>query len=114
MKIKRAHLMFAFALALSSNLFVMNLSAQVPGEQYISFSSNRTGNLDIYVIDTNGKNLRRLTHDPVAAHSATWAPSGRAFTYVSHRDGNAEIYVMDLNKKETRRLTNHPVRDDNL
>lgn len=113
MKIKCTHLMLAFMLVLSSNLFVMRLSAQVPSEQYISFSSNRIGKLDIYVIDTEGENLRRLTDDPVAAHSATWAPNGRAFAYVSHRDGNAEIYVMDLNKDETRRLTNHPAHDNN-
>ena len=113
MKIKRAHLLFGFALAFCSNLFLMNLSAQIPDKQYISFSSNRTGKLDIYIIGTDGKDLHRLTHDPVAAHSAKWAPSGRAFAYVSHRDGNAEIYVMDLNKNETRRLTNHPAQDDN-
>ena len=113
MRIKRVRLLFGFTLVLCGNLFVMSLGAQVSGKQYISFSSIRTGKLDIYIIDTNGKNLRRLTDDPVAAHSATWSPSGRAFAYVSHRDGNAEIYVMDLNKNETRRLTNHPASDDN-
>ena len=113
MKIKRTYLLFGFTLALCSSLFVTDLSAQVLDKQYISFSSNRTGKLNIYVIDTNGENLRRLTDDPVAAHSATWSPNGRAFAYVSHRDGKAEIYVMDLNKNETRRLTNHPASDDN-
>lgn len=113
MKMKYAYVVFGIVLVLSSNVFVMNLSAQVPGKQYISFSSLRTGKLDIYVIDTDGKDLRQLTHDPVAAHSAAWSPSGRAFAYVSHRDGNAEIYVMNLNTKEIHRLTDHPARDDN-
>lgn len=112
MKVKRVCLMLGFALALNNNLFVINLSAQIPGKQYISFSSNRTGKWDIYVIDTNGKNLRRLTDDPVAAHSATWSPNGRAFAYVSFQHGKGEIYVMDLNRNETRRLTNHPASDN--
>ena len=113
MKTKYAHLVFGIALVLSSNLFVVNLNAQVPGKQYISFSSLRTGNLEIYVIDTDSKNLRNLTNHSASDHSAAWSPSGRSFAYVSHRDGNGEIYVMNLNKKAARRLTNHPARDDN-
>ena len=113
MKIKHTYFVFAFALALSGNLFVMNLSAQVPGKQYLSFSSLRSGNLEIYVIDTDGNNLRNLTNHPASDHSATWSPNGRSFAYVSHRDGKGEIYVMDLNKNETHRLTNHPAKDNN-
>lgn len=112
MKIKQTHLMFGIALLLSS-LLVVPVGAQVPGNQYISFSSLRTGNLDIFVIDTDGNNLRNLTNHPASDHSATWSPNGRSFAYVSHRDGKGEIYVMDLNKKQVRRLTNHPASDDN-
>ena len=112
MKIKYAHLAFGIALVLSSNLFAMDLNAQAPGKQYLSFSSLRSGNLEIYIIDTDGNNLRNLTNHPASDHSATWSPSGRSFAYVSHRDGKkGEIYVMDLNKNETRRLTNHPASE---
>ena len=111
MKTKYAHLAFGVALVLSSNLFTMDLSAQVPNKQYISFSSLRSGNLEIYIIDTEGNNLRNLTNHPASDHSATWSPSGHSFAYVSHRDGRGEIYVMDLNKNKTRRLTNHPAHD---
>ena len=112
MKTKYAQLVFGIALVLSSNLFAMNLSAQVPGKQYISFSSPRSGNFEIYIIDTDGNNLRNLTNHPASDHSATWSPSGRSFAYVSHRDGKGEIYVMDLNKNKTHRLTNHPASDN--
>ncbi|MYB93947.1 DUF5050 domain-containing protein [Candidatus Poribacteria bacterium] len=115
MKTKYAHLAFGIALVLSSSLFVMNLSAQVLGKQYISFSSLRSGNLEIYIIDTEGNNLRNLTNHPASDHSATWSPSGRAFAYVSHReDDKGEIYVMDLSKNKTRRLTNHPASERHL
>ena len=113
MKTKYAHLVFGITLVLSSNLFAMNLSAQVPDKQYISFSSLRSGNLEIYIIDTDGNNLRNLTNHPASDSSATWSPSGRSFAYVSYRDGKGDIYVMDLNKNKTRRLTNHPASDNN-
>ena len=111
MKTKYVHLAFGIALVLSSNLFAMDLSAQVSTKQYISFSSLRSGDLEIYIIDTDGNNLRNLTNHPASDHSPTWAPNGRSFAYVSHRDGKGEVYVMDLAKNKTRRLTNHPASE---
>ena len=113
MKRKYLSMIFGLVFVASSILLLTNVYAQEPGVRYVSFNSDRTGNHDIYIIDTNGKNLRNLTDHPAADFSATWAPDGRSFAYVSDRDRNYEIYVMDLNRKETRRLTNHPARDDN-
>lgn len=92
-------------------LHLLLLTLNASGAPYISFDSNRTGNYDIYVIDTNGKNLRNLTDHPAYDAKATWAPNGRAFAFVSDRDGNYEIYIMKLNGTEPRRLTNHPALD---
>ena len=111
MKATYAHLAFGIALVLSSHLFAMDLTAQAPGKQYLSFSSLRSGNLEIYIIDTDGNNLRNLTNHPASDYAATWSPSGRSFAYGSDREGNSEIYVMDLNKNEVRRLTDHPAWD---
>ena len=77
----------------------------------VSFTSDRAGNLDIYIIDTNGENLINLTNHPADDYSPTWSPDGRSMAYISERDGNPEIYVMDLNTKEQRRLTEHKATD---
>ena len=98
-----------FGIALLLNLFLISLNAW--SAPYISFRSNRTGNYDIYVMDTNGENLRNLTNHPAYDSFATWAPDGRAFAFVSDRDGNYEIYVMKVNETEPRRLTNHLALD---
>ena len=87
------------------------LITNVWGSSRISFTSDRTGNLDIYIIDINGKNLTNLTNHPSDDFSPTWSPDGRAFAYVSNRDGNPEIYVMDMDTKESRRLTNNRATD---
>ena len=81
------------------------------GSRMISFASDKTGNLDIYIIDINGKNLVNLTNHPSDDSSPSWSPDGRAFAYVSNRDGNPEIYVMDMDTKESRRLTEHRATD---
>ena len=97
-------ILFFLALLFKSSLLIMN----VWGSGKVSFTSDRTGNLDIYIIDINGKNLVNLTNHPSDDSSPTWSPDGRAFAYVSNRDGNPEIYVMlSMNTKESRRLTNH-------
>ena len=98
-----------FGITLLFNLLLFTVNAW--GTPYISFSSNRTGNYDIYVMDTNGENLRNLTNHPAYDFSATWSPDGRAFAFVSNRDGNYEIYIMKVNETEPRRLTNHPALD---
>ena len=97
---------FYLSLLLPS-LFIMN--AWSAGT--VSFTSDRTENLDIYIIDTNGENLINLTNHPADDYSPTWSPDGRSMAYVSERDGNPEIYVMDLNTKEQRRLTEHKATD---
>ena len=96
-------------LLFESSLLIMN----VWGSSRVSFTSDRTGNLDIYMMDINGKNLANLTDHPSDDFSPTWSPDGRAFAYVSNRDGNPEIYVMDINTKDSRRLTNHRATDIN-
>ena len=113
MKRKYMSMIFGVVFMISRMPLLMNVYAQEPGVRYVSFNSDRTGNHDIYIIDTNGRNLRNLTDHPARDFSVTWAPDGRSFAYVSDRDGNYEIYVMDLNKMETRRLTNHPAEDKN-
>ena len=87
------------------------LTVNAWGAPYISFDSNRTGQSDIYIIDTNGKNLRNLTNHPADDWSATWAPDGRSFAFASNRDGNSEIYIKTFNVAKVRRLTNHPEFD---
>jgi TolB protein len=74
----------------------------------ISFSSNRSGNFDIYTIDINGENLRNITDSRENDAGATWSPDGRFFAYHAELNGNVDIYVMDLEGKERHRLTNDP------
>ena len=100
-------ILFFLAFLFKSSLLIMN----VWGSGRVSFTSDSTGNLDIYIIDINGKNLTNLTNHPSDDFSPTWSPDGRAFAYVSDREGNPEIYVMDMNNKESLRLTNNRATD---
>jgi len=57
----------------------------------IAFSSNRDGNAEIYVMNADGTDLMRMTHDPAPDTNPVWSPDGTRFAY--NRDNN-EIFVM--------------------
>ena len=63
------------------------------------------GNPDLYLMDTKGKILKRLTENVGANVSASWAPDGNRLAFVSDRSGRPHIYVMDTVKNTIQRLT---------
>jgi len=50
--------------------------------------------LDLYVRDLNGGNLRRLTNDRATEASPTWSPDSRSICYVSDRSGRPKLYII--------------------
>ena len=79
-----------------------------PHGPYIVFSSDRDGNYDIYVMETDGTYLYRLTDHPSADRGAAWAPDGRHIAFHSDRDdGDWDLYVMEVDGTNPRRLTHH-------
>lgn len=63
----------------------------------IVFTSNRNGNGDLYLINSDGTGERRLTNDPADDGAATWSPDSTQLIFDSNRDGDYELYRMDLN-----------------
>ena len=67
----------------------------------------------IFVMDTNGTNLRQLTDVPGALDSApAWSPDGRQVAFESNRDGDTDIYVMNADGTDVRQLTHNTIHDE--
>ena len=70
---------------------------------------------NIYVIDPNGRNLRRLVdQDEQMGRDPSWSPDGKRIAFVSFRgkDGwDSDIYVMDVDGGNQRILTNNDFDD---
>ena len=49
---------------LSTLVLLVNVEAQAPRKAQIAFVSDRDGNGEIYLMDTDGKNQRNLTNHP--------------------------------------------------
>ena len=65
-----------------------------PDGKRIAFTSHRDGNAEIYVINADGSNLRRLTHNPERDDYPAWHPDNRRLVYVSERDGKHDLYMI--------------------
>jgi TolB protein len=82
-----------------------------PDGSEIVFYSDRDGNSEIYVMDADGANIRRLTDTPAPEYWPDWSPDGTQIVFRSDRDGNAEIYKMDADGSDPVRLTDHSAED---
>jgi TolB protein len=59
---------------------------------------------NVYMIDSDGENLERLTNDSTVAQSAAWSPDGTKIAYGSVKSGNQRIYELDLTTRRERML----------
>jgi TolB protein len=67
-----------------------------PDGRRIAFASDRGGNgFDLYVMEADGSNVVRLTHDG-SSRTPAWSPDGKKVAFSSVRDGQFGIYVLTL------------------
>ncbi len=62
------------------------------GPSQIAFASKRTGAMQIWVINADGKGLRQLTNIRDGACQPAWSPDGLRLAFVSPCNGKREIY----------------------
>ena len=79
----------------------------LPDQGRIAFSSYRDGNLEIYVMNTDGSDQTNLTNNDAADWDPSWSPDGSRIAFSSERDGNSEIYVMTADGSDQTRFTNN-------
>lgn len=83
-----------------------------PDGRQIAFQSKVENNWEIFVMDVDGRNVKRLTFNPADDRQPAWSPDGANIAFASNRDGNNEIYVMDTDGKSKRNITNAPASDE--
>jgi len=81
--------------------FADEIVSQYTGERgvaktRIAFVSDKTGHKELYVMDYDGQNIRKLTADRSISMSPAWSPDGRVLAYVSYRDKNPDLYGLDM------------------
>jgi Tol biopolymer transport system component len=83
-----------------------------PDGNQIVFMSNRDGDWDIYIMnsDGSGKDIN-ITNNKTSERFPSWSNDGEKIVYHSDRDGNNNLYLYDLDTKTETQLTNNPAGD---
>jgi TolB protein len=82
-----------------------------PEGDKIAFQSYVNGNWEIFVMDSDGRNIKQLTFNPADDTQPAWSPDGQKIAFTSTRDGNWEIYTMDTDGGNKKNLTNNLADD---
>jgi Tol biopolymer transport system component len=66
-----------------------------PDGRWLAFASDRGGDWDVYVVASDGTQLRDLTRHPGHDDWPTWSPDGRRLAFASDRGGQSRIFIVD-------------------
>ena len=112
-------------LAFAVCLLLVSASLVQAADTRIAFMSNRHDerNGEIYLMNSDGKRVRRLTNHPQFDAVPAWSPNGQKITFKSFRDEHrflgwgsiqGEIYVMNSDGANPINLTQSPERGDGV
>lgn len=71
-----------------------------PVGEEIVFMANPNDNWDLYLVNSNGSNVRRLTNDPAIDGLPVWSPDGQWVAFVSNRGGEWGIWLLHVNSSK--------------
>jgi TolB protein len=93
--------------------------APSPDGKWLAFQSNRSGSSQIWIMSTQGGQLRQLTAEPESSltpgakskiatrvMTPTWAPDGKSLLFISTRSGPYNIYSIPFEGGEPKPLSN--------
>src|SRR5437867_6826473 len=92
--------------------------APSPDGKWLAFQSNRSGSSQIWIMSTQGGQLRQLTAEPESSQVAgqpkiatrvmtpNWAPDGKSLLFISTRAGQYNIYSIPFEGGEPKPLSN--------
>jgi len=73
--------------------------------RWLLFSSDRSGNQDIWRMPAGGGEIQQITNNPAPDWQPRWSPDGRSFAFYSGRTANRDIWVMPVDGGPAREVT---------
>lgn len=77
----------------------------------LCFSSDTSGNDEIWTVKMDGSDIRQITDNPAPDWEPTWSPDGKWIVFQSFRENNWDIYKIRHNGTGLVRLSDHPAED---
>lgn len=77
------------------------------GISYESVEQNKSNN-ELYVMDADGSNQKRLTTTPASENDAVWIDGGKRVAFVAQHDGKPQMWVMNADGSNRQVVTRMP------
>jgi Tol biopolymer transport system component len=85
-----------------------------PDGSKIAFRSDRSGDLELWVCDSDGSNATQLTsHGDSEVTGVNWSPDGKRIVFRSTVHGHGDIYAIAPDGGAPERLTSEPSNESN-
>ncbi|MFS8563181.1 MAG: DPP IV N-terminal domain-containing protein [Rhabdochlamydiaceae bacterium] len=81
-----------------------------PDGKHIVYASNESGSMNIYIINADGSNVRRLTHTDHSYNGGSFfSPDGKWILFRADREQKdiLQLFLISVDGKEERQLTNN-------
>ena len=82
-----------------------------PDLQNLLFTSNREGDMDIFLYQRDGFPPRNLTRNEASDEMPIWMPDQRNFLFESDRTGDYDIFIQPIEGGPAKNLTDNPAED---
>lgn len=76
-----------------------------PSGDQIAFSSTLDGDSEIFIVDKDGANLKKLTDNTSSDLNAEWTPDGKSIVFTSDQTGKSQIFIMNSDGSNPVNLT---------
>ncbi|HXH68769.1 MAG TPA: FG-GAP-like repeat-containing protein, partial [Pyrinomonadaceae bacterium] len=86
----------------SSNEGINDLAVRQNGK--IAFTSNRTGNDEIFTMNPDGSNQTNISNNPAHDSGAVWSPDGSKIAFMRYLNDNFLSYIMNADGSNQVRL----------
>jgi dipeptidyl aminopeptidase/acylaminoacyl peptidase len=94
-----------------SSTRVDNIAAFSPDGGRVAFTSNRSGELEIWLADPDGSNAVQLTSMGALPGFPRWSHDGQLVAFHSNPEGQAEVYVIPAMGGKPRNVSSDPSLD---
>jgi dipeptidyl aminopeptidase/acylaminoacyl peptidase len=91
-----------------------------PDGQWVVFIVRKTdleadrGRTDLWLVHTDGTDVRRLSSHPESDSNPRWGPDSRTVWFISDRSGSSQIWRIQIDGGEAEQVTDEPLDASNL
>lgn len=98
---------------LSNSTAMDSRPSRSPNDAFVVFQSNRQGNIELYMADSEGKQQTRLITTQSNNVNAMVGPDNEQVIYQSDRNGNWDLYLLNIKTGTDKQLTSNTADDVN-